>query len=222
MFGRRKFRGIVEKLAASSRHTVVLGPTGSGKTTFSQWFLRYLHSNFIVFDYDGEYSGLGVRVKPKVPFGSWVEDLAVALRPSSGGVEITAAVYEAFRGSTSSWEEFVEKLERNISLRRFWRGSEAALSRLLPLMYAGVLTDREVVLPPRCVIDLSGLNEEKKVLCVLLMLTWLFSTTRSPRPVRTFVVVEEFKAALVGDQVTPVVVPFLCLLYTSPSPRDRG
>jgi len=211
MFEKRRFLKFVSKLSVSQRHVVVLGPTGSGKTTFTEAMLRYLPCDYLVFDYYGEYAGRlprTVRVKPSVPFGRWVKNLSMMLRPVSGGVELTCAVYDALRGA-GTWDDFIKGLERNVSMRRFWRGSEGVLSRLIPLRYAGVLSDDGFhALPRRCLVDLSSLEEEEKLYTVLLMLTWIYTNTSRKRSTRLFIVVEEFKAYMVG-QVTPAVAPLL-------------
>ena len=203
---RRKFLKVVSGLLVSQRHIVILGPTGAGKTTFARAFVRYC-PDFTVFDYYNEYRDLrAIRVKPAIPFGPWVKNLGAMLRPDTGGVEISVAVYSALN-HTNSWDDFLQKLERNVSMRRFWRGSEAVLARLLPLKYAGVLSN-DGELPPRAVVDLSRLEEEEKAYCVLLMLTRLLSIDR-PFATRKFVLVEESKSAFVGEMVTPAVIPLL-------------
>ncbi|RLE74906.1 MAG: hypothetical protein DRJ56_06580 [Thermoprotei archaeon] len=206
----RRFRNLCFELAASSKHIVVLGPTRSGKTTFVRNMARVLRRccDFVILDMYGEYGGV-VRpsVRPRIPFGPWLRNLAMVLRPASGGVEMTRAVYRALRRA-KGWADFLAELERMTVDWELRRGASAVLSRVEPLHYAGVLVDAEAAIPQSCTVDFSQLNEEEKAYAMLMTLTWLFGGMRK-WPRRRFIVVEEFRATLLGDQVTPVVAPML-------------
>ncbi|RLE77906.1 MAG: hypothetical protein DRJ52_10955, partial [Thermoprotei archaeon] len=190
------------------------GAPGSGKTTIALFLAEkanLLYQRLQVIDLYGEYYELALpRVFFRLPFNKeFIKSLALISRPSSGGIEVTAAVYMALRNART-WEELIENLQIQQQTRKFSRGAEAALSRILPLYEEGVLVNDKISLIPRAIIDFSFLPEETKYLAVQMYLHYLFLTSKY-NPLPTLVVVEETKQQFNAMQVTPVIVPLFDL-----------
>ncbi|RLE78419.1 MAG: hypothetical protein DRJ52_10530 [Thermoprotei archaeon] len=200
-----------ERLLSSPRHIVLLGSTRSGKTTTAMFLVEkaFFYQRIIVLDPYGEYEILELPVvKPKVPFNEeLIKSIPSVLRPFSGGTEMTAAITVALRNA-GSWTEFINNLNVLIEARRFTRGAEAVLSRLLLLQDEGVLINENIPLGSG-VIDFSNLSEEAKYLAIQFVLLRIFLENKYDR-VLTLTVVEEAKQQKQGI-LTPIVVPMLDL-----------
>jgi len=141
------FKSLLQKVAESRQHVIILGQSGCGKTTLVKALLYYVsrisqkrgtRERILVIDFDGEYSQFEELplLLPREVLPQAVAEV-VRREAQTSGSSTYAVLKRTLRelSEDATLEELLKTLEKMVILDRL--GALAAFSRLSPLLEAG-------------------------------------------------------------------------------------
>jgi len=142
------FKSLLQRVAESRQHTIVLGQSGCGKTTLVKVLLSYIarisqksgqRERILIIDFDGEYGQFGDELPLLLPREVLPEAIAEAVKRESqtSGASTYAVLKRAVSEASEDGglEGLLRAIEKMVVFDRM--GATAAFSRLSPLLEAG-------------------------------------------------------------------------------------
>jgi len=188
------------------RHAVIVGSTGSGKSTTAKKIFKELAHNKLVLDWHGEYRGVAKRIEcislnrlRSLGQLELMDALANSLKLTDAQYYLLMKVVQMLyaKGGEFGIRDIIFYLKSLEELSRWIRESKYSLLRKLEMLTVRgtckfEITDLESLTEGGLVIDLSGyVTEYAKKFVSHAVLAYLFAKARGGELKRTYVIVEE-------------------------------